>query len=163
MPPPDLVGSRPNCLDKGLPVRTWRLRGLCATIRGSHQDKSDRVGMSGAPDRGGPPSCTQSPHVSTHSTPAVRKVERFDDQHGCARTAGSKVLGVVGSRVIGAGQSGNVQGQRTAPPGYTSWPETDPMLIRWPLLRARICDATLANIVIILPPPAAQQPTGGSE
>ena len=43
MPPPDLVGSRPNCLDKGLPVRTWRLRGLCAKIRGPYQDKSDRV------------------------------------------------------------------------------------------------------------------------
>ena len=34
----------PNCLDKGLPVRTWRLRGACANIRGPCQDKSDRVG-----------------------------------------------------------------------------------------------------------------------
>ena len=29
--------------DKGLPVRTWRLRELYATIRGPHQDKADRV------------------------------------------------------------------------------------------------------------------------
>ena len=33
----------PNCLDKGLPVRKWRLRGLCVKIRGSYQDKSDQV------------------------------------------------------------------------------------------------------------------------
>ena len=37
------VGSLPNCLDKGLPVRTWRPRGLCAAIRGPYQGKSDRV------------------------------------------------------------------------------------------------------------------------
>ena len=37
------VGSPPNCLDKGLPVRTWRLRGRYAKIRGPYQDKSDRV------------------------------------------------------------------------------------------------------------------------
>ena len=37
------VGSPPSCLDKGLPVRTWRLRGLYAKIRGPCQDKSDRV------------------------------------------------------------------------------------------------------------------------
>ena len=37
------VGSPPNCLDKGLPVRTWRLRGLSSKIRGLNQDKSDRV------------------------------------------------------------------------------------------------------------------------
>ena len=38
------VGSPPNWLDKGLPVRTWRLPGLCAKICGPYQDKSDRVG-----------------------------------------------------------------------------------------------------------------------
>ena len=37
------VGSPPKCIDKGLPVRTWRLRGLYAGIRGPYQDKSDRV------------------------------------------------------------------------------------------------------------------------
>ena len=37
------VGSPPNCLDKGLPLRTWRLRGLCAEICGPHRDKFDRV------------------------------------------------------------------------------------------------------------------------
>ena len=31
------VGSPPHCLDKGLPVRTWRLRGFHAAIRGPHQ------------------------------------------------------------------------------------------------------------------------------
>ena len=35
------VGPPPNCLDKGLPARTWRLRGLHAKIRGPYQDKSD--------------------------------------------------------------------------------------------------------------------------
>ena len=35
------VGSPPNCLDKGLPVRAWRLRGLCAQICGPYQDKSE--------------------------------------------------------------------------------------------------------------------------
>ena len=39
------VRSPPNNLDKGLPVWTWRLRGLYAKIRGSYQDKSDRVGL----------------------------------------------------------------------------------------------------------------------
>ena len=34
------VGFPPNCLDKGLPVRPWRLRGLYATLRGPYQDKS---------------------------------------------------------------------------------------------------------------------------
>ena len=33
-----------HCLGKGLHVRTWRLRGLCTTIRGPYRDKSDRVG-----------------------------------------------------------------------------------------------------------------------
>ena len=37
------AGAPPNYLDKGLPVRTWRLRGLYAKIRGPYQDKSDRV------------------------------------------------------------------------------------------------------------------------
>ena len=37
------IKSPQNCLGKGLPVRTWRLRGLCAKIRGPNQDKSDRV------------------------------------------------------------------------------------------------------------------------
>ena len=37
------VGPPPNCLNKGLPVRTWRLHGLYAVIRGPYQDKSDRV------------------------------------------------------------------------------------------------------------------------
>ena len=37
------VGSSPNCLDEGLAVRTWRLRGFCAAIRGPYQDTSDRV------------------------------------------------------------------------------------------------------------------------
>ena len=37
------AGSRPNCLGKGLPVRTWRLRGLHAKNRSPCQDKSDRV------------------------------------------------------------------------------------------------------------------------
>ena len=50
---PHSVGSLPNCLDKGLPVRTWRLRGLYAKIRArlyqecrhsfTCQCKSDRV------------------------------------------------------------------------------------------------------------------------
>ena len=39
------VGSSPYSLDKGLPVRTWRLRGLYAKIRGPYQDKYDRVGL----------------------------------------------------------------------------------------------------------------------
>ena len=37
------VGPPPKCLDKALPARTWRLRGLCAKNRGPYQDKSDRV------------------------------------------------------------------------------------------------------------------------
>ena len=37
------VGSPPNSPGKGLPVRTWRLRGLCAIIRGPCQDKSARA------------------------------------------------------------------------------------------------------------------------
>ena len=37
------VGSPPNCLDKGLHARTWRVRGLHAKICGPYQDKSDRV------------------------------------------------------------------------------------------------------------------------
>ena len=37
------AGSPQNCHDKGLPVRTWHLRGLYAKIRGPYQDKTDRV------------------------------------------------------------------------------------------------------------------------
>ena len=33
------VGSAPNCPVKGLPARTWRLRGLYAKFRGPCQDK----------------------------------------------------------------------------------------------------------------------------
>ena len=35
----------PNCLDRDLPARTWRLRGLYTKIRGPYQDKSDRVAV----------------------------------------------------------------------------------------------------------------------
>ena len=42
-PPLHSVGSPPNCLDKALSVRTGRLRGLYAKIRGPYHDKSDRV------------------------------------------------------------------------------------------------------------------------
>ena len=41
------AGPPPNCFDKGLPVRTWHLRGLPAKIRGPYQDKSDRAGHDG--------------------------------------------------------------------------------------------------------------------
>ena len=37
------VGSPPNCLDKGLPVRTRHLGGRHAKARGPYQKKSDRV------------------------------------------------------------------------------------------------------------------------
>ena len=37
------VGFPPNCLDMGLPVRTWHLHGLHAKVRGPCRDKSDRV------------------------------------------------------------------------------------------------------------------------
>ena len=37
------VGSPPNYLDKDLALRTWRLRGLYAKIRGPHRNKFDRV------------------------------------------------------------------------------------------------------------------------
>ena len=51
------VASSPNCLDTGLPVRMWRLRGRCAKIRGPYQDKSDRVGV-GVGVRGRTSDCT---------------------------------------------------------------------------------------------------------
>ena len=55
------VGSPPNCLDKGLPARTWRLRGLCAKIRDPNQGKSDRVeGCAIAAARSGQPPLARS-------------------------------------------------------------------------------------------------------
>ena len=47
---PHSVGSPPNCLDKGLPVRMWRLQGIYAKIRGPHQDNSDRVALPQGPE-----------------------------------------------------------------------------------------------------------------
>ena len=61
------VGSPPNCIDKGLPVRRWRLRGLYANLRAS----SRQIRPSGS---------------RTHSKPSATPQKRMELERAGWRT-----------------------------------------------------------------------------
>ena len=87
------VGSSPDCLDKGLPVRAWRLRGLYAETRGRYRDKSDRVA----------PAPTPSTH--THTSHSLHHTA------GACGGAGADGREPDGGRTLSSGALGNALGR----------------------------------------------------